>query len=156
MKKANASIDRCSENPPIPLCQDLRTGWMLISCVVYSVCHPFFLRTHVGQASLSRQRMEFQSHDRIVSAELECCLTHNAGPHFAVCTFVAVAEGDDRAACPPPSQLSPSIYTLTSPPSPNVCLWISCPAVTLQNETMNGLENGGLSALLQCAFHIPS
>lgn len=109
----------CSENPSIPLCQDLRTGWMLISCVVYSIWHPFFLPTHVGQPSLSKQRMEFQSHDRIVGAELECCLTHNAGPHFAVCTFVAVAEGDDRAACrgAPPEPL-PSVYTLTSPLAP--------------------------------------
>lgn len=114
---------------------------MLISCGVYSICHPIFLRTHVGQASLSRQQMEFQSHDRVVSTELECCLTRNVGPHSAVCTFVAVAEGDDRAACHPPPQLSPFFYTLTSPPTPNVFFWTTCPAVPLQSETMNGLEN---------------
>lgn len=133
-----------SENPSIPLCQDLKTGWMLISRVVYSICHPFFLWTHVGQASLSRQRMEFQSHDRIVSAELECCLTRNADPHFAVCTFVPVGWGRWQGSLsggPPVSQV-PSTH-LRHPPSPNVCFWISCPAVPLQSETMNGLENWG-------------
>lgn len=83
--------------------------------------------------------MEFQSHDCVVSTELESCLTRNAGPHSAVCTFVAAAEGDDRAACRPPPPLS--FYTLTSPPTPNVCFWMTCPAVPPQSETMNGLEN---------------
>lgn len=113
---------------------------MLISCVVCSVCQPFFLRTHVGQASLSRQRMEFQSHDRIISTELECCLTRNAGPHSAVCTFVAVAEGDDRAACRgAPPTLTFLLYTYVTPyPAPLFLDDMSCCAPAKRDHEWAG------------------
>lgn len=53
--------------------------------------------------------MEFQSHDRIVSAELECCLTRNAGSHFAVADCSWGRWQGSLSGAPPVSQL-PSIH----------------------------------------------
>lgn len=108
------------------------------------------------QALLSRERVEFQSHDWAASVESESQLTlveflPTVAPLSLAHTFACACGGYQLCSARhegtqhrpssllPPSSSSPHKHTDVTP----LCFLMICPTLPLQSETMNGLEKWG-------------